>query len=191
MIARFLYCVLLFWAAAPSAQLPTPAPTPAPGPEVSVRRTDVDGEAVFEVGASGIVAAAAPAVWKVLTDYERMPEFVPDMQSARVLERSGNRVVVEQLGTARFLFIRRDIHLVVQVQEQPMTLIDVGLITGDMKLYNCRWELQALAGGGTRIVYSGRLAPKFYVPAVLGASLIRADITRMMTAVLERLERPD
>jgi len=42
--------------------------------------------------------------------------------------------------------------------------------------------------GGTRVVYSGRLVPNFYVPGILGAKIIRGDIERMMGSVLARLD---
>lgn len=184
MIAR-----LLFWLALACA---LPAMAQLPKLEVSVKRVDADDMKVFDVSASGTVAAPPAAVWKILTDYERMPDFVPDMHTSRVLSRSANRVIVEQYGVARFLFIRRDIHLIVQVAEQPMSVIEISLVAGDMKLYNCRWELVPLPEtGGTRILYSGKISPKFYVPGMLGSNLIRSDIERMMSAVLERLDRPD
>lgn len=183
MIAR-----LLFWLALATA-LPAMAQQ-LPKLDVSVKRVDTEDMKVFEVAATGSVAAAPATVWKILTDYERMPDFVPDMQMSHVLSRNGNHVVVEQFGVARFLFIKRDIHLVVQVIEQPMSMIDIGLITGDMKLYNCRWELVPIPEtGGTRILYSGRLSPRFYVPGMLGSNLIRSDIEHMMSAVLDRLDR--
>ncbi|MEO7497374.1 MAG: SRPBCC family protein [Massilia sp.] len=183
MIARLFLCLLLACA--------LPAFGQPRALDVTVTRGDSDGGHVYSVGASGVVAAAPAKVWKILTDYERMPEFVPDMRSARVLARDSYRVTLEQTGVARFLFFRRDIHLVVQILEQPMSRIDVGLVSGDMRLYHCRWELQPLDAGGTRIVYSGQLAPKFYVPGMLGANMIRSDIEKMMTAVLDRLDRPD
>jgi ribosome-associated toxin RatA of RatAB toxin-antitoxin module len=184
MIARLLLCLALACFLPAMAQLPKL--------DVNVRRVDADGERVYEVAASGVVDAAPAAVWKILTDYERMPEFVPDLQSAHVLSRSGNRAIIEQFGVAHFLFIRRDIHLIVQVREQPMSSIDIGLVTGDMKLYDCRWALTPIPEtGGTRIDYSGRLVPKFYVPGMLGSNIIGADVKRMLKAVLERIDRPD
>ena len=60
-----------------------------------------------------------------------------------------------------------------------------------MRLYVCRWTLVPVTEtGGTRIVYSGKLSPKFYVPGMLGVNIIRGDIERMMHAVLERIDRP-
>jgi ribosome-associated toxin RatA of RatAB toxin-antitoxin module len=183
MIARFCLCLLL--------ALSLPAMAQRAGLEVRVERHHTDSGNVYEVNARGEVAAAPDAVWRILTDYERMPEFVPDLHSTKVLSRSGDEAVLEQTGTARLLFFRRAIHLVVRVREQPVAQIEVSLVDGDMKVYHCTWRLIAVPEtGGTRVLYSGRMAPKFYVPGLLGAGIIRADIERMMAAVLARLDRP-
>ena len=183
MIARLLFCFLFSFAMPAMAQLPKL--------EVTVKRVDMGEHHVFEVNASGAVNASPAAVWKILTDYDRMAEFVPDMKATKVLSRTGNKALVEQHGVARFLFFTRSIHLVVNVLEEPISSIDIGLVTGDMKIYSCRWELVPVPEtGGTRILYTGKLAPKFYVPGMLGENIIRSDIERMLKAVLERLYRP-
>jgi ribosome-associated toxin RatA of RatAB toxin-antitoxin module len=157
--------------------------------DVSVRRVEQDSMHVYEVDATGTVLAPPAVVWKVLTTYERMDEFVPDLESCKVLSRNGNEAIVEQFGTARFLFMSRSIHLVVRATETPITSIDIALISGDMKHYESHWELIPVPEtGGTRIVYSGKLAPNFYVPGILGSKMIRGDIERMMGAVLTRLD---
>ena len=187
MLARLILCLLLFQALLHTA----PAAAQLAKLDVAVKRVDSGNMHVFEVVSSGEVHAAPAAVWKILTNYERMPEFVPDLKTTRVLSRSGNRVVLEQYGVARFLFLSRAIQLVVQATEEPMGAIDIELVSGDMKVYNCRWELVPTENGGTRILYTGKLVPKFYVPGMLGSNIIRADILRMMGAVLERLDRPE
>ena len=182
MLARLLF-LLPLWFALPAWAQQAPL-------EVNVKRVDADGHNQFQVAASGTVQAAPAVVWKILTNYERHPEFVPDLLSAKVISRNGNKVVLEQLGQARFLFFKREIHLVINIVEEPMNLIDIDLVDGDMKQYQCRWELTPLADGGTRISYGGKLVPKFYVPGLLGANLIRSDIERMMAAVLARIDQP-
>ena len=183
MLKRLLLCLLLF------CTLPAMAQQSAL--EVSVKRVNTGDQNVFEVASSGTVKAPPEVVWKILTDYERMPEFVPDLQRSRLLSRIGNTAVIEQYGEARFLFFKRSIHLIVSVLEQPISVIEIGLVSGDMKVYNCRWELVPIPEtGGTRILYTGKLVPKFYVPGMLGANIIRSDIEKMMAAVLERLDRP-
>ena len=116
---------------------------------------------------------------------------MPDLRSARVLSRSGDEATIEQVGVARLLFFSRDIRLVVQAREQPISQIDISLVGGDMRVYRCTWRLVPVPEtGGTRIAYSGEMAPKFYVPGMLGSSMIRSDVEKMMAAVLQRLARP-
>ncbi|OHV94220.1 cyclase/dehydrase [Janthinobacterium lividum] len=157
--------------------------------KVEVKRIEVDGQRMYEVDASGSVQAPLASVWKTLTTYERMHEFVPDLSSCRVLSRNGNEVIIEQQGTARFLFMNHAIHLVVRATETPFTAIDIALISGDMRHYESRWNLYPIPEtGGTRIVFSSRLMPGFYVPGMLGTTMIRGDIERMMAAVLTRID---
>ncbi|MBB3223862.1 SRPBCC family protein [Pseudoduganella umbonata] len=158
--------------------------------QVAVKRITQDALHMYEIDASGTVQAPLPVVWRILTGYDRMEEFVPDLVSCRVLSRNGNEVIIEQFGNARFLFMSRSIHLIVRATEQPMSSIDIALISGDMKHYESRWELVPMPEtGGTKILYTGRMMPNFYVPGILGTNIIRGDIERMMGAVLARLDK--
>jgi ribosome-associated toxin RatA of RatAB toxin-antitoxin module len=187
---RFLLFLLL-GAAAQMAMAQAPK-LELPKLEVSVNRVELDAQRMYEVDATGTVAAPLTKVWRILTGYERMAEFVPDLESCKVLSRNGNEVIIEQFGVARFLFMSKSIHLIVRATEQPMSSIDISLISGDMKHYESHWELIPVPEtGGTKVVYSGRLIPNFYVPGILGSKMIRGDIERMMGAVLARLDRRD
>lgn len=150
-----------------------------------------DGAKVYQIASNGEVKAAPAVVWRILADYEHMPDYVPNLKSARVVSRNGDKVIVEQLGAARFLFFSHNIRLMVRVHEQAPNKFDVTLVEGDMKVYRCSWELVPLPDGGTRLLYTAAIAPKFYVPAMLEASLVRKDIAAMMAALLVRLDRPD
>lgn len=189
-MSRFLPCLLMLcavpWSAAALAQAPR---QDAPRLKVEVKRIEIDAQRMYEVSANAVVQAAPAAVWKTLTGYERMSEFVPDLSSCRVLSRNGNEVIIEQQGTARFLFMSHPIRLVVRAMETPMASIDIDLISGDMRHYESRWALTPMPEtGGTRIVFSSRLMPGFYVPGMLGTTMIRGDIERMMGAVLARID---
>jgi ribosome-associated toxin RatA of RatAB toxin-antitoxin module len=182
---------LLLGLMAPASALAQGSRTDAPKAMVEVRRETQDTMTMYVVDASGVVQASLPAVWRILTGYDRMEEFVPDLASCRVLSRNGNEVIIEQFGHARLLFVSKSIHLIVRATEQPMSSIDISLISGDMKHYESRWELVPMPEtGGTRIIYSGKMAPNFYVPGILGTNIIRSDIERMMNAVLARIDRP-
>ncbi|MBB5605644.1 MAG: hypothetical protein RLZZ237_3961 [Pseudomonadota bacterium] len=191
-MTRFFLCLLLLCAVTSSTPALAQAPRlETPKLKVDVRRIEVDGQRMYEVDASGTVQAPPASVWKTLTTYERMSEFVPDMSSCRVLSRNGNEVIIEQQGVARFLFMNHAIHLVVRATETPLSAISIDLISGDMRHYEASWNLYPIPEtGGTRIVFNSRLMPGFYVPGMLGPTMIRSDVERMMNAVLARIDSP-
>ena len=41
-------------------------------------------------------------LWSVLTDYENLSLFIPNLASSRLLWRQGNRVGLEQVGRQQF-----------------------------------------------------------------------------------------
>jgi ribosome-associated toxin RatA of RatAB toxin-antitoxin module len=190
MMKRILTPLLLTWLLAWLPAWPLAARAGTPAFTLTVTRVDdaADGK-VYRIASSATVAAAPAAVWRVLTDYDHLADFVPDLTSARVLSREGDKVIVEQLGAAHFLFFSHAIHLVTQVHEQAPDRIEVGLIEGDMRVYRCSWALSPAPGAGTNIVYTATIAPGFYVPGMIGERLVRDDIARMMAAVLARTAR--
>lgn len=183
-----LGCALSAWGSAPVAAQPG-----APKFELNVERVDgTEGDQVYQITSSGTVAATPTVVWRILTDYMHLPDYLPNLKSARVVSRNGDRVIVEQLGTARFLFFSQPIRLVVQVHERAPDRIDISLIEGDMKVYRASWELIPVSGAsGTTLVYNATIVPKFDVPGIVGTDVVRKDIARMMAAVLLRLDQAE
>jgi ribosome-associated toxin RatA of RatAB toxin-antitoxin module len=183
-----LACALSAWGTAPAAAQPG-----VPRFELNVERVaGADGDKVYQITSSGTVEAAPAVVWRILTDYNHLADYLPNLKSTRVVSRNGDRVIVEQLGAARFLFFSQPIRLLVQVNERAPDRIDIGLIEGDMKVYRASWELRPVAGAsGTRVVYTATIVPKFDVPGIVGTSVVKNDIARMMAAALSRLDRQE
>jgi ribosome-associated toxin RatA of RatAB toxin-antitoxin module len=175
---------------------PTPAQTQADKPHhhiaVTAKRMRADGQSFMKVSASGFAAATPQQVWQVLTDYERFPEFLPKLSSSKLISRTANEVLVEQNGKAGFLFIKHNIHLLVRINEQPFSAIDLTLVRGDMKHYVARWELSPLTSSGrsgTLITYAATLEPDFFVPPLIGRQLVEADVQETMEAVITEIDR--
>lgn len=157
-------------------------------PEVSVHRNRNAGPAWFEIMASVMARATPQHVWQVLTDYEHQPDYVPNLLSARVMSRDGAEIVLDQEGRSSFLFFQHAVHLRVRISEQPQVRIDVMLVSGDMKHYSARWRLTPTEIDGvasTRIDYSGILEPDFFVPPLIGNALVKTDVRKMLSAVVD------
>ena len=156
----------------------------------SVKRIHRETGTVYEIQTSGFVQATPQQVWKVLTDYDRMHEFVPNLKLSRLLSRNGAEAVVEERGSLGFLFMTQDVRLVVKVMETPFSALDITLVEGDMKQYSSHWEIAPATqngASGTRIAYSGSMMPSFFVPPFFGTVLIRRDVKNMVDAVIAEI----
>ena len=170
------------------------AQTPLP-PDIvhaSAERVHRAGHAYFEVSASGFARATPEQAWRVLTDYDELADFVPDLTSSRVISRDGREAVVEQRSEVGILFVTHAIHIVERITEQPFSAIDVAMVSGNMKRYRAHWDLAPSSQNGvsgTRIIYSGMMEPDFFIPPVIGESIVQANMKKMVEAVIERIDR--
>ena len=55
----------------------------------------------IDVRAHAAIDAPLSVIWTTLTDYDRLPEFIPGLRKSKVISRSGGTVVVEQSGEAK------------------------------------------------------------------------------------------
>lgn len=193
MLIRIANMLVLGYALSAWGMAPAAAQTGTPRFDLKVQQGAGSGEGkAYQVTSSAMVDAPPAAVWRLLTDYDHLADYLPNLKSVRVVSRDGDTVILDQVGTARFLFFSQSIRLRVLVQERAPDQIDISLIEGDMKVFRASWKLSPLAGAaGTRLDYQANIVPKFDVPGVVGTSVVKKDIARMMTAVLMRLERQE
>lgn len=158
--------------------------------EVSVE-TQRRGEAV-EVSARAIVDAPHAVVWSTLTDYSRLPEFVPGLRVSRIVERRGPTALVHQQGEARFLFFSHPIDVLVESTEYPPSMITVQLVKGSLRRLTGRYEVASLTtGSGSRIElrWNGTIEPEFGLPPLIGELLVRANIEDQFLGMVREIER--
>lgn len=159
---------------------------------VTVKRMHKDEQAFFKMDAAGFARATPQQVWQVLTDYESLPQFVPNLSSSKIVSRSEKEIILEQNGKAGFLFLTRNVHITVRVVEQPFSAVDIALVKGDMKHYMARWEFAPFTQNGisgTRIIYAATMEPDFFVPPLIASSLVQEDVRRTMEAVIAEIAR--
>ncbi|MGB5079621.1 MAG: SRPBCC family protein [Burkholderiales bacterium] len=152
-------------------------------------RIEVAREGEFvSVRASAQVNADLPTAWEVLTDYDHLAEFIPDMRSSRVVRRDGGSVLVEQKGEFGFFFFRQAIDVVLSVSEQPPRRIVARTVEGNLKDMEASYELKA-STNGLRLDYTGRFVPDFFLPPLIGMPLVRRSLERRLQSMVNEIER--
>ena len=186
-------CLLSVRAAAQSGQALQPLQSVPPagtnGIEITVQRALDSGGEVYTVQASMVVVAATPQrSWQVMTDYDHLASFVPGFTASHLVTRVGNQGVLALEGFVRFLFIKQSINLLLDVHEEPYTKVDLTLLQGNMREYEAHWQLIPIDTLHTRILYHAKLAPTFFVPPLIGVTMMKSDLHKMLDAVCLRIE---
>ena len=144
----------------------------------------------IEVHASATVAAPLSIIWTTLTDYERLPEFVPGLRMSRVASRRGATVIVEQSGEARFLMFSFPIDVTLEATERPPASIQVRAISGNLRHFEGGYLVEpAPAGPGMLLRWEGTIIPDISLPPLIGEVVMRMSIEDQFTGMVREIER--
>ncbi len=148
------------------------------------------GDAVA-IEARALLIAPLPLIWATLTDYERFASFIPGMHVSRVLERRAPAVVVKQQGEAGFLFFKRTIDVVVESLEKPPHVIEIRVLSGNLKKLDGRYRIEPVANRAGQFVlhWSGVIEPEDSLPPLIGVSILRANIGDQFRGMVREIER--
>lgn len=154
--------------------------------DISLRAARHNGS--FEVEATAEFEAEVTVAWGVLTDYNRLSEFIPGMHSSRIVSRSKRRVIVDQSGEARLLFLSFPIQVRLEVEEFPYQRIVSRAIEGNFKDLRGAYSLEA-RGRRLLLHYSGSLTPDFSIPPLIGTILVRNTVEKRFGAMVDEILR--
>jgi carbon monoxide dehydrogenase subunit G len=155
-------------------------------------RFEAEGEGeLITITASADMQVDPRTVWAVISDYDRLAEFIPDMHSSRVIRRDGDQVLVEQTGEFGFLFFRQPIEVRLSVAESPPRRIVAHAVGGTQQSLEGRYAIEILPGGEVRLSYSGRLVPGFQVPRFVSRMAVRSTMARQFQALVQEIVRRD
>lgn len=146
-----------------------------------------EGEVVI-VDAFEDLQATQQQAWAVLTDYEGLSRFIPDMTESRVIIRNGNTVLVEQKGSASLFLLSKAVEVRLEIVENPYEWVTSRAVAGSFKEMEGRYELRP-QDGLLRFTYKGRIVPDFWVPAIIETAAVRRAITRQFGAMVKEIRR--
>jgi carbon monoxide dehydrogenase subunit G len=149
-----------------------------------------DGD-VVQVTASADMQVDARTVWSVISDYDHLADFIPGMRSSRVVQRSGDKVFVVQMGEFGFLFFQQSVAVKLEVIEYAPQRMTARAVEGNLKGMEGRYEVATLPTGAVRLSYVGSLAPEFPVPPVISRMVVHSVLAKQFTAMVKEIIRRD
>jgi hypothetical protein len=144
----------------------------------------------FRVDATLFAPVGQEVAWDVLTDFDRMAKFVPNLQTSRVVSRDGNRVVIHQRGVARFGPLAFGFSSERLIEMTPRFEIRSIQLRGNMRRLESLTRFSA-EEGGTHLVYRVEVEPGALYPAALTERFLRDEVAEQFDAIVQEMLRRD
>jgi carbon monoxide dehydrogenase subunit G len=132
-----------------------------------------DGMVVVDVDM--FVGASPAEAWAVLTDYDHMAQFLPNMRSSKVIEKADGKIKIDQIGVVSYGFLSIPFEVVREIELRPDTEILAHAIGGSLKKEIASTRLQA-DKGGARIFYHSESVPNAWVPPGIGPAFVKGEV---------------
>ena len=145
------------------------------------------GESI-EIHASALLDTDVATAWRVLTDYGRYVEFIPDLHVSRVVARRGGVVTVDQSGEARLWLLRMPLDMTFEITESPMYGVHSRAVAGSMRALESSYVLTP-ESRGVRLEYTGQVTPGFVLFGPIEQYAVEQNITRQFQALADEIER--
>lgn len=141
---------------------------------------------------AGSVTIEAPigVVWDLVTDYERHPEFIPNILASK-LERAGNQLVLNQRGLLSNK-LRLQVDMRLAVTERYHTELKLQRLSGHGFMdFKASYTFTALPGDNCRLAYEVQAVPCPIFPMPIVQNKVKKEVPRMLSALrakaIERL----
>lgn len=151
--------------------------------EVEIRRAG----AAFEVRASIEASAPADVCYGVLTDFDRIASFVPDMLSSRIVSRPGEPLLVRQTGRTRAAFMIHNFEVTLAIELAAPSRVTFRRVAGNLQRLDGSWQVSGQRP--CRIDYVAEIAPGTWVPPIIGPALMRSKVRRQLEGLEREIER--
>jgi ribosome-associated toxin RatA of RatAB toxin-antitoxin module len=142
------------------------------GADIEVSAKKVANTVVIDV--SMLVPATPREAWDVLTDYDQMPSFLPNLEVSKVVSRSPTRLQVAQKGGVSHGPISITFDVIRDVQLKPYSEIISHVVSGNLKQVDGTTKIAA-EGDATRVTFHSVSIPNVWVPPGIGPSMIESE----------------
>jgi len=150
----------------------------AEAPVVTVAAAAAD---TVEIRASIEISAPRAKVWAVMTDCARATDFIPGLQSCRVLERDPTGRWDIREHRISWMWFLPDVRSVFRSDYEAPARVRFHRISGTLKRSDGEWRLENIDGGSaTRVSYDATLSADIPAPNFLVEAALKRDIAKVL-----------
>ena len=142
-----------------------------------------DGER--RLAAQLTTTASFSSLWSVLTDYDRLNLFIPNLLSSKKLFRNDTNFHVRQVGSQDFLGLKFSAEVLLDLyEEKDNGLIKFKLIKGDFRKFEGYWKIQSIENtGNNSLIYDLTVKGCQWMPIGMIEKRLKRDLSENLIAV--------
>ncbi len=142
-----------------------------------------------EAQRSVVVDVPREKLWAVISDYEKYPQFIPEMRSVRVLETKGALQRVAFEIEIQVLAFTRKVHYTLEFTNAPPATVRWRLVESDLvKGNDGGWTLEPAGDGKTKATYQIELRLGPLVPKAISNFLAEQSLPKLLDQFKRRAE---
>jgi len=184
--------------AAAAPETPTHAATRLADHRIEVREVAFAGTNVKSGRATGLVDAPIAVVQRIVGDYAKYSEFLPNFRASRVLSQRGGQAVVyleasvlHNTATLWTQMRMRPRPAVVNADGTTTQIVEATMLSGNVERMAARWELTSVdQGTRTLVAFQFLVEPELPLPASVMTGQNVAAARRTLGRLRARLTEP-
>ena len=128
-------------------------------------------------------------LWDVLTDYENLSRFIPNLSTSELIQRKGQTVRLQQVGSQQLLGLRFSAQVQLELTEfRQDGLLQFRMVKGDFRRFEGSWQIRRRPDGSS-LLYELTVQGCLGMPISLIEERLRDDLSSNINAVVQEAQR--
>ena len=130
-------------------------------------------------------SASFDSLWNVLTDYDRLNLFIPNLLSSKKIYQKDNNVHLKQVGSQDFLGMKFSAEVTIDLfEDKKLGLLKFNLIKGDFRKFEGSWKIQKIKDtSNNSLIYDLTVQGCQWMPIRMIEKRLKKDLSENLIAV--------
>ncbi len=129
-------------------------------------------------------------LWDVLTDYENLNNFIPNLASSSLIKKEGTTVYLSQVGSQKLMGLKFSAKVDLKLEENSTQgSLNFKLIKGDFRKFEGAWKISRVNEKVTCLLYELTVQGCVGMPVGLIEQRLRDDLTTNLLSVEKEANR--
>ena len=130
-------------------------------------------------------SASLDSLWNVLTDYDRLNLYIPNLLSSKKIYQKDNNVHLKQVGAQDFLGMKFSAEVTIDLfEDKKIGLLQFSLIKGDFRKFEGSWKIQNIKNSSNNsLIYDLTVQGCQWMPIGMIEKRLKKDLSENLIAV--------